>query len=81
MMELSAEGSREAPPGGEEMKKSLLAIALALVMTPFVFAAPAKGANSGQPGATTRTKVKKNKKVKHHSKAKHAPAATAAIQK
>jgi hypothetical protein len=66
------------------MKKSLLAIALAVVMTPFVFATQATGTNAAKPAATSAAKVNKAKtrKVKHARKAKHAPAgATAATQK
>jgi hypothetical protein len=65
------------------MKKSLLAIALAVVMTPFVFAAQTTGTNAGQPAPTSHAKVKKAKakKVKHAKKAKPAAAATAVTQK
>ncbi|MGA3098406.1 MAG: hypothetical protein ABSF25_18285 [Bryobacteraceae bacterium] len=45
------------------MKKSLLAIALAVVMTPFVFAAQTTGAAAGQPAATKNAKVKKATKA------------------
>ena len=65
------------------MKKSLLAIALAVVMTPFVFAAQPTGAAAGKPAATSKAKVKKAKtrKVKHTRKAKPAAAATKVTQK
>jgi hypothetical protein len=69
------------------MKKSLLAIALAAVMTPFVFAAQAPAANAGQPAATGATHVKKatakkakkatgTSKAKKGTKTTKAPAAT-----
>jgi hypothetical protein len=61
------------------MKKNLLAIALAVVMTPFVFAAQTTGANAGKPAATSNAKVKKTKntKGKKGTKAKAKPAAAA----
>jgi hypothetical protein len=64
------------------MKKSLLAIALAAVMTPFVFAAQAPAANAGQPAATGATHMKKAttkkaKKATGTSKAKKGTKAAA----
>ena len=62
------------------MKKSLLAIALAVVMTPFVFAAQATGTNAPKPAATSAAKVKKAKgtKATKSTKANHAAKATKA---
>ena len=63
------------------MKKSLLAIALAAVMTPFVFAAQATGTNAAQPAATSNAKVQKAATKKAHKATKAAPAASAASTK
>ena len=62
------------------MKKSILAIALAVVMTPFVFAAQTPGTGADKPAATTHAKVKKAKgtKVTKSTKGKHAAKATKA---
>ena len=62
------------------MKKSLLAIALAAVMTPFVFAAQPTGTNAGQPAATSNAKVKKaaTKKATKGTKATKAAKGTKA---
>lgn len=58
------------------MKKSLLAIALAVATMPFTTFAKAAGPqDSTTPATTSKTKVRKHKKVK---KAKHAAAATPA---
>jgi hypothetical protein len=62
------------------MKKSLLAIALAVVMTPFVFAAQTTGTNAATPAATSNAKVKKaaTKKAKKATKATKSAKATKA---
>ena len=68
------------------MKKTILAIALALAVSPFTFAA-GKQAAAGQAGsdtATTKTKKhtrKARKTTKKHSKAVTEPAAAAPAQK
>ena len=61
------------------MKKSILAIALAVVMTPFVFAAQPTGAAAAKPAATSNAKVKKatkSPKAKKTTKATKAAKAT-----
>ena len=69
------------------MKKSILAIALAVVMTPFVFAAQATGADAAKPAATSNAKVKKAtkatkaKKATKAAKATHPAASTAVAHK
>jgi hypothetical protein len=65
------------------MKKNLLAIALAVVMTPFVFAAQTTPANTGKPAATSNAKTKKatTKKAKKATKAAKAKPAAATTQK
>ena len=63
------------------MKKSLLAIALAVAATPFVFAAQATGTNSGTPAQTTAAKKPAKKHVRKARKAKKAPTTPASQQK
>jgi hypothetical protein len=52
------------------MKNRFLAIALALAVTPFVFAASGQTAPAGDPPAATKTKAKKAKHVKTPKPAK-----------
>ncbi len=62
------------------MKKTVLAIALAAVMTPFVFAAQTTGA-AGTPAATSNAKTKKAKATKKGKKSTKAKTAATTPQK
>jgi hypothetical protein len=63
------------------MKKTVLAIALAAVMTPFVFAAQTTGANAGTPAATSKAKTKKAKATKKGNKSAKAKTTATTPQK
>ncbi len=52
------------------MKKNLLAIALAVATTPFVFAAQSSTPPSSTPNATTPSSTTAKHKVKKHRRAK-----------
>lgn len=65
------------------MKNTILAIALALAVSPFTFAAGKQAAPAGQTDSSTATtKTKKHvKKVRKSKKTTAAPAAAAPVEK